>query len=554
MFDLLASSLSSTFNVPHLIARIAISRGVKTVSEFHALLYGNSNSVLDPFSMLGMNEAVEWILNVREKKETLLVFGDYDLDGLSSVALLVRGLSDIGISVQWRLPNRFGAGYGLSTAAIDEMISAGAQKLITVDTGITANAEIDYANEKGLRTMVIDHHQPSGEGLPNCDVLLDPHQEQDFYQNKDLCGVGVAYKFLCALYSRLNIPLSEHFLELVALGTLADLVPMTPENRYFTRCGLFSMWKSPFPGIAAICHSQLQYPQTMSAQSIIFRVAPLLNAPGRMEKPDPALELLLCDKRESAIGMVKTLAGWNIKRKNKENEISKMAVQRVRDLHGDNLPSVLIVDGKDWHLGVIGIVAAKLTQEFDRPAAVLSIQADGLASASARAIPGFNWHKALFECRDLFTRWGGHANAAGFSILQENISTLRERLNSNPSEYQEPKVLIEKTLPIQVAFTEIDDNLMRWLSQMEPLVGKFSMPLFRAEKVTICSMRESPGGHLNLELSQAGSLRFPGIAFGMGKKKNAIASLGKEVTVDFEIAWNVFYGKPTLQLQVKNIF
>lgn len=554
MKDLLASSLANTFNVPHLIARIAVSRGIKTSQEFHALLYGEPESVLDPYSMDGMKEAVEWILKVRENNEILFIYGDYDLDGLSSVALLVRGLQKIDISVQWRLPNRFGAGYGLSIAAIDEMLKAGAQKLITVDTGITANAEIAYAKEHGLPTMVIDHHQPSGEGLPCCDVLLDPHKEQDSYLNKDLCGVGVAYKFLCALYQHLNLPIPEHFLELVALGTLADLVPMTKENRYFTRSGLFKMWKSPFPGILALCHSQLQYPQTMGAQSIIFKVAPLLNAPGRMEKPDPALDLLLCDSREVATGLVKNLVAWNVKRKNKENEISRMAIQRVKDLYKDNLPSVLIVDGEDWHVGVIGIVAAKLTQEFNRPAAVLSIQKDGMACASARAIPGFNWHKALFECRDLFSRWGGHANAAGFSILKEKIELLRNRIQENGDNFTEPQTVSEKTEPIDVAFSEIDQNFMAWLSQLEPLIGKFPVPLFRATNVNICFMRESPGGHLNMELAQNGSPRFPAIAFGMGKKKNAIAALGKEVSVEFEIIWNVFYGKPTLQFQVKNIF
>lgn len=554
MLDLTASSLANSLNVPHLVARIAVSRGIKTVSEFHALLYGKESSVLDPFSMFGMKEAVEWILKVKESNESLFIFGDYDLDGLSSVALLVRGLSSLGISVKWRLPNRFGAGYGLSIDAIDEMLSAGAQKLITVDTGITANAEIAYAKEKGLCTMVIDHHQPSGEGLPCCDVLLDPHQEQDSYKNKDLCGVGVAYKFLCALYSTLNLTLPENFLELVALGTLADLVPMTPENRFFTRTGLLKMWESPFPGIKEICHSQLQFPQFMGAQGIIFKVAPLLNAPGRMEKPDPALDLLLCNNKESAPLLVKNLSSWNAKRKNKENEISKMAIQRVKELYGNDLPPVLVIDGYDWHLGVIGIVAAKMTQEFNRPSAVLSIQPDGVASASARAIPGFNWHKALFECRDLFSRWGGHANAAGFSIAKENIDLLRNKLNENVSAFQDTTIQTNTLPPIDVAFSELDDSLMLWLSRMEPLVGKFASPIFRASQVSISSLRELRGGHLYLELSQNTSARFSAIAFGMGKKKKEIVSLGKYVSVDFEIAWNVFNGRRSLQLQVKNIF
>lgn len=552
--EAIASAIARSLNIPHVVARILVSRGFTSVPAVHALLSGNNGAELNPFTILGMKEAVKWTLDVRDRGESIFVYGDYDLDGLSSVSLLKRALNHLGFEIKWRLPSRFGSGYGLSVAAIDEMIEAGAKNILTVDTGITANEEIAYAKSKGLHVMVIDHHQPSGEGLPVCDVLLDPHQEGDSYGNVDLCGVGVAYKFICALYETLNEPHPEYLLELVALGTLADLVPMTPENRYFTHKGLAHIWDSPFPGVRELCRSLLQHPQFVTAQGIMFKVAPQLNAPGRIERPDPALAVLLCDTPTEAKNLVEALGVWNQKRKNTENEISEMAIARVHELYGNDLPPVLLVDGENWHVGVIGIVAAKLTQEFDRPAAVISIQPDGIACASARAIPGFNWHKALFECRDLFTRWGGHSNAAGFSLAKENIDELRRRIIEFAKSSEGVELdRREPVATIDVAFAEIDETLMLWLARLEPLIGNFPAPVFRAKNVRVKDARELRGGHLGLELGQGLGFSFKAIAFGMAKRMS-VTTHAKNVTVDFEVSWNVYNGRRTLQLQVKDIF
>lgn len=552
--DSLASTIANRLAIPHVIARIAVERGFRTVPSVYHLLYGEPESELDPYGILGMDKAVRWILGVRARNEPVFIFGDYDLDGMSSVALLVRGLNSVGIATKWRLPNRFGTGYGLSIPAIDEMLSAGARNLITVDTGITANSEIAYANSKGVHTMVIDHHQPSGEGLPACDVLLDPHQDGDSYGNIDLCGVGVAYKFICALFKRMKRTPPPDYLQLVALGTLADLVPMSPENRLFTRLGLSNMWNSPFPGLRELCRVQLAHPQFVGAQGITFKVAPLLNAPGRMEKPDPSLELLLCDDPAKSSKMVSELGAMNTRRKDTENEITKAAIARVHELYGGELPPVLVVDGVGWHLGVIGIVAARLTQEFSRSTAVISVQDDGHASASARAVPGFNWHKALFDCRDLFTRWGGHEIAAGFTLPKEHIAEFRKRLLETASSYffeEPPEALAPST--IDIALSEIDDSIMQWLARMEPLGGSFPVPVFRAHDVQVKRSRVLSGGHLHLEVSQPGSHRFSAIAFGMGQKRQEIAATNHLETLDFELAWNVYNGERSIQMMVKNL-
>ena len=569
MEDLVASTLSSSLKIPHAVARFLVSRGIKTVSDAYHMLRSSENDVHDPFLMMGMDKAVEWILAVRERGERVFIFGDYDLDGMTSVTLLTRCLKTVGIDSEWRLPNRFGDGYGLSVPAVDEMYEAGARNLITVDTGITANAEIAHAKELGMAVMVMDHHQPSGDGLPISDVLLDPHQDGDSYPNPELCGVGVSYKFICALFSRLGLKNPVEYLDLVALGTLADLVQMTPENRFFTRSGLECLKDSRWPGVQEMYASLMKPHSCVGGIDVMYKLAPLLNAPGRMERPDPALKLLLCENKSEAPQLLAELKEWNVRRKEKEAEITEMALEQVKAIYGDSVPTVIVVAGENWHVGVIGIVAAKLAQEFHRPSAVLSI-IDGMAHASARAVPGFNWHKALFESRDLFDRWGGHANAAGFSLESSRIDELRGRLLQSAAEqgYTGEVVNTDESYPydIKIALSELvvetcapsgrfpvrERSILDYIDLLEPFGGNFPYPTFRAEGVTVHRVRELRGGHLQMEISQAGSNVFPAIAFGLRKSK-ALLGRSRPVTVVFEPVWNYFNNTKTVQLCIKSI-
>ena len=574
--ELLASSMAQSLRIPHAVARFLVARGVRTLTEAHRMLCGNAGDVHDPFLMKGMKEAVEWLLDVRERGEKVFVFGDYDLDGMTAVTLMTRALAELGIESDWRLPNRFGDGYGLSVSAVEEMHGAGARNVITVDTGITANAEIALAKKLGMSVLVIDHHQPSGEGLPECDVLLDPHQEGDTYPNPELCGVGVSYKFICALYSRLGMPEPKKFLDLVALGTLADLVQMTPENRSFTKAGLKSIEGSCWPGLQEMYGDLMKRHGSVGGIDVMYKFAPLLNAPGRMERPDPALKLLLSPNMAAANALMAELKEWNSKRKQKEAEITDMALEQVKAKYGDKLPTVLVVAGNNWHVGVIGIVAAKLAQEYHRPTAVLSIT-DGMAHASARAVPGFNWHKALFESRDLFDRWGGHANAAGFSLPSDKIDELRERLEQS-AKVQNYTGAVEE-LPagaypydIRISLNELVVEAEQYMSPdgstcpggkklisildffdlLEPFSGNFPYPIFRADNIKVHRLRELRGGHLQMDISQAGSRVFPAIAFGLRKSK-ALLHGDKPVSVIFEPTWNYFNDRKSMQLCIKAI-
>ena len=332
-----ATALAHGLRIPHVVARFLVSRGIHSTTAASRLLCAKKDDELDPFTMKGMEDAIRWIMEVREKNAKIFIFGDYDLDGMTSVTLLTKAFGELGMVSEWRLPNRFGDGYGLSIAAVDEMFKAGARYVVTVDTGITANEEIAHAKELGMAVMVIDHHQPSGEGLPICDVLLDPHQEGDPYKNSELCGVGVSYKFICALYSRLGKPRPTKFLDLVALGTLADLVQMTPENRLFTKAGLSQLQKSPWAGVQEMYSALMKPESCVGGIDVMYKFAPLLNAPGRMERPDPALKLLLSPNRAQAGALLAELKNWNARRKQKEAEITDMAMEQVKQVYGDTL-------------------------------------------------------------------------------------------------------------------------------------------------------------------------------------------------------------------------
>lgn len=558
--ELSASSIARHLGVPHLAARILVSRGCVSISEAYSRMHSSPSHVLDPLSpktpMLGMEKALEWIEAARASGEKLCIFGDYDMDGLTGTTILKRGLSEIGIDASWHLPCRFGvgSGYGLSKESVDQMLSEGVKNLLTVDTGITANAEIEYAKSKGMRVMVIDHHEPSGDGLPPCDVLLDPYQEGCRYPNKALCGAGVSYKFIDTLLKKKSIGNGDKYLDLVALGTLADLVEMTPENRYLTRRGLSMLQESRWPGVRELCRKQLENIPYIGGLDVLFRIAPLMNAPGRMDRPDTALELLLCDSKREASAILEKLVRYNNLRKKTEADISEAAIGWVNSHYKEGLPQVLVVDGKEWHPGVIGIVAAKVAQTFNRPAAVMTVS-DGVAQASARAVLGFNWHRALFEVRDLFLRWGGHANAAGFSLKEENIPLLRERLQKsaegqNYSGGAEPTEESAERIP--AALNEITPALMRAIQDIEPFGGKNPYPILYTENVRVEKVRELRGGHLQLKLSQGGSAPFAAIAFGMADAKGKIDG-EHSISVAYEPIWNVYNGRKEIQLLVKAI-
>lgn len=552
----LATEIARACRVSLLMGRLLVRRGCATVDDARSWLDWQGEWNHPPTLMKNMDRAVDWMLEALADGSPVFVHGDYDLDGVTSTAIMVRALGALGIPVRWMLPSRFGEGYGMSCTAVDQMVEQGAHWIVTVDTGITANAEIAHAKSLGIRVLVVDHHRPSGDGLPDADVILDPHQPGCAYPNKGLCAAGVSYKFMTALYERLGRPLTElePYLDFVALGTLADLVPLTPENRWMVRRALANLSNSRWPGVRELCARQLDRVQSVGGQDVLFRLAPLMNAPGRMGVPDKALQLLLCDHVSEAQALVEQLRQTNEERKRIEAEITAKSIAWVQERYADQIPSVLVVDAPDWHLGVIGIVSAKLAQMFGRPAAVLSVQPDGMAHASARAVEGFNWHSALFECRDLFARWGGHANAAGFSLEKDKVEPLRQRLQVLAEGQQfNPDQSGRIVCDLEMSLSELTPSFMEELRRLEPFGGENPYPVFVVRQVFVNRLREVRGGHLQIEVAQSDTRSFSGIAFGMPGLKSHIEAIGPMIDLAFEASWNVYNGKRSIQLLVKGV-
>ncbi|MCL2207868.1 MAG: single-stranded-DNA-specific exonuclease RecJ [Fibromonadales bacterium] len=549
----LSMEIAQRHKVSVLLARILVLRGVKTPEESDRWLNWDLDSEHDPFLMKNMDKAIDWACAMRESKKNVWIYGDYDLDGISGAAVLAAALGNWGLSVNCMLPNRFDGGYGLSAATLQKMRDSGAESLILVDTGITAIDEIKAAKEFGMQVLVLDHHKPSGDGLPDADAILDPFMDDCEYPNKSLCAVGVAYKFLHALYQKTGKPHSdlERYLPMVSLGTLADIVPLSAENVCLIRKGMSKFLDSDCLPIQILYERYATDKKFVNSNDIHYRMAPLLNAPGRMESPDSALKFLLCKDKDEIEILYAKLSECNAERRKIEQDIHNQANKRLEEIYGNNLPKVLIIDALEWNIGVIGIVAARVAQEYKRPTAIISVQSDGIAAASARSAGSFNWHAALFPSRDIFIRWGGHVKAAGFNMAAEKISELRVRMEEQ-AEIQGFVPVMEECVhyDLEVSLSELSLKFLGELKRLEPFGNENPYPVFLARKVAIRGLKHVNGGHVRFYAVQ-GRTSIPAIAF---NKTHLADSLQKgSVDLIFEVRSNVYQGVENVQLNVAGV-
>ncbi|MDR2580339.1 MAG: single-stranded-DNA-specific exonuclease RecJ [Fibromonadaceae bacterium] len=549
----LSLEIAKRHKVSILLARLLVLRGVKTPEEADNWLNWDMPCEHSPFLLKNIDRAIELVVEAKKNKKNVWVYGDYDLDGISGTAILVGALGDWGLPASWMLPNRFNGGYGLSTNALQKMKDAGADFLILVDTGITAREEIKAAKELGMQVLVIDHHKPSGEGLPNADAILDPFLEGCEYPNKSLCAAGVAYKFLDALYQKTGKPLSdlERYLPMVSLSTLADIVPLSPENISLIRKGMIKFSNSDCLSIQVLYEKIAIDKNFVTSNDMHYRMAPLLNAPGRMESPDAALNFLLCKSKEEIESLYNKLVECNTERRVMELDIHKYAIKRLGEIYGDNLPKVLIIDSLEWNIGIIGIVAARMAQEHRRPTAIISVQSDGIATASARSAGSFNWHGALYPCRDIFIRWGGHVKAAGFNIAAEKINELRTRMEEQ-ADIQDfvPSPEEASHYDLEVSLAEINMNFLNELRKLEPFGNENPYPIFLARQVLVRNLKPLTGGHLRFYAVQ-GRTSIVAIAF---NKPHLAGALQKgTVNLVFEARRNIYKEIESVQLIVHGV-
>ena len=527
-----------------LLSAVLALRGIRTIAEARELLDGGLPRLHDPMRMQGMAQAVRRLRGAIERKEAVAVYGDYDVDGITATCLVTDYLRSKGLKCVGYIPDRNEEGYGLNCAALDTLRAEGVTLLITVDCGITAVEEARHTREIGMDMIVTDHHECKPGALPDAVAVIDCKQEGNCYPNPDLAGVGVALKLVCACEGNAEAIL-DRYADLVAVGTVADVMPLVGENRYLVRRGLEMLARAPRPGFAAMLRETGVDPSRLTASTIGFSLAPRLNAAGRLGQATKAANLLMATRPEEAAALAAELCELNRQRQTIETEIWKDALAKLEGKHPEG-PIVLASDR--WHQGVIGIAASRLAEQFSLPAIMVCLSGDH-GKGSCRSYGGFNLFEALSACSEHLLGFGGHALAAGMTIRSDKLQDFRRALDlyyrANRPEAQ-PEVACD--LLIRDASLLTLENV-RELDRLEPYGNGNPKPVFCMTNVVLESADQVGGGrHLKIQIDP-GSGRMDGIFFSHSAQALGIAA-GDRVDLAFTPQINEFRGHSTVQLVI----
>ena len=484
-----------------LLAGVLTARGITDPAEALTLLAGEEE-LSDPSLLTDMDKACERIWQAIDNGETIVVFGDYDVDGVTATALLYQHLKGMGATVKCMLPSREGDGYGLSKNAIQTIHDKGYQLIVTVDNGISAVAEADFAAELGIDLIITDHHLPP-ETLPKAVAVVDPRREDDTSPFKGLCGAGVAFKLCAALDGCPPEEMLDYCGDLAAVGTVADVMPLTGENRTLVKYGLHLLQQTDRPGLEALLEAVGLAGRPVTAENVSYAIAPRINAAGRMDSAVTALQLVLCEDPDRAEELANKLNEINTKRQETELQIFK-AAQELLEQQPERLEDrVILLWGRDWHPGVIGIVASRLVERTGRPVIVATVDEHGECKGSGRSVQGFNLHACIGACADLLIRYGGHAMAAGLSVREENLPELRRRLNDWAA--RECPVLHSTPLEcdLSIHLDRVTVESVRRLDELAPYGAENPTPVFLLQSAVVDGVYPvSDGKHSRLRLRQ----------------------------------------------------
>ena len=546
------SVVARAAGVTELLARLLVNRGISDAGATERFLTATLTDCYDPFLMRGMKAAVERLVTARKEVEPVCVYGDYDVDGITSTALLIGFFRSVGFACFYHIPNRMEHGYGLSEDGIRAAAAGGARVIVSVDCGITAVAEAELCRTLGIDLIITDHHTP-GEIIPDACAILNPHLPDCRFPFKLLSGVGVAFNLLIALRTRLreagsftngDAPNLREYLDLVALGTIADIVPLTDENRLFVRFGLKELSSTRRPGIAAL-KSVAAVTGEVSCYDVGFLLAPRLNACGRLEDATRGVELLLCRDPEEARIIAGELDASNTERRQIEQEILRDARTMVEDDDRDRFGIVLA--SAEWHPGVIGIVASRLVELYHRPTVLIALM-DGSGRGSGRSIPTFHLYDALAACSGNLLKFGGHKYAAGLSLSEDLLLAFSEEFDAHAAGVLTPNDLMPVLLiDAELAPEEISLELPTLLAKLEPHGAGNPSPLFLLRQVKVIDQRVLKEKHLKLKLAlPCGSV--DAIAF-----NRADFSCTGAVDLVFSPEINVWKGRQSLQLKIRDL-
>jgi single-stranded-DNA-specific exonuclease len=547
------TQLASELRLAPLTARVLALRGIASAEAASAFMQSSLASLPDPFLLPGMSRAVQRLAVAIERGERIAVHGDYDVDGITGTALLVETLRMLGADVESHIPLRLKDGYGLSGEALRQAAAGGAKVALSVDCGVSAVVEARLALELGLDLIITDHHQPP-ETLPAALAIINPHLPENRFPFRDLAGVGVAFLLLVALRKTLRErgffsprpePDLRRGLDLVALGTIADVVPLQGVNRILVRAGLKSMNNSDRPGLRAL--KEVAAVSEVSCGNVAFRLAPRLNAAGRLEDALLGVELLLESSPERSLPMARLLDDFNRERQAIEQEALRQAVARLEAEKGAGRFSIVLADSR-WHPGVIGIVASRLVERYHRPAVLIALE-NGQGKGSARSIPGFHLYQSLERCRSHLAGFGGHAFAAGLSIAENEVEVFAAAFEEVAQECLgegdlQPRVLHDG----EILLEELSEPVVRQLAELAPFGMGNPEPSFLARGGRAQQVQTMGGKHLRFTLRQGG-YSLPCIAFGMAERQQDLVG---ELDLLFTPVLNEWRGKVSVQLRLKD--
>lgn len=552
-----AERLSAQLNIPPLVAKLLVQRGYKDKEAAEVFLQGGEDRLHDPYLLIGMKEAVDRIRQAADNGEFIRIYGDYDADGVSSTSLLIHVFRELGYTFDYYIPHRALEGYGLNTGAIDLAAADGVRLIVTVDTGISAYEQVEYAKSLGIDIVVTDHHEPP-ERIPEAVAVVNPKREDCPYPFKGLAGVGVAFKLATALMGR---PPME-WTDIVSLGTIADIMPLTDENRVLVRAGLERLQNTGNIGFRALSEACGIELDQVTSTTVAFGMAPRINAAGRLDHAKRAVELLTTGDYDEAIRAASSLDVLNKERQRivegivKEAELQWQGKRDAAQAAARPEPAVIVLAGEGWNVGVIGIVASKILERYYKPVIILGIDPEsGMCKGSARSIEGYDLHAALTECDELLDHYGGHQAAAGMSLHRDQLPAFEEKLSELAMEWLTEQDWIPKTaIDLVCSVGDASVHTIGQLALLEPFGAGNPSPRLLLQSAELSDYRTMGKDSRHLKLSlRSGRASLDAVGFGLGELSNQLQA-GLPVDLVGELSINEWNGQRKAQLHIHDLY
>ena len=542
------NKIAKKHNISELMAKVIMNRNIPE-EKIESFLHPKLSDLYDPFLFNDMDKAVDRILKAIDQKEKITIYGDYDVDGITSATILVKYFTNLNANVDAYLPNRLSEGYGLNEASLDSIHESGTKLLVTVDCGISGYEEVEYAKKLGMDVIITDHHE-CHERIPNCIAVIDAKRPDSNYPFNGLAGCGVSFKLAQAISKKLKLPDESYlnYLDIVALGTIADIVPLVEENRIIVKYGLEMMKKTENPGLKALINSSAL--KSIDSSAISFGLAPRINACGRMGQAELALKMLLTDNLKEAVDIATKLQEMNRNRQEIERGIINEAIEQIeKEKLSDD--KIIVVGKENWHHGVIGIVSSKITESYYKPSILICFEGEE-GKGSGRSVDGFDLHAALTACSNYLQKFGGHEMAIGLTLDKSNFENFRKAI----CDYAKDKLPDESVPTIkydaEITCKDVSKDIINELKLLEPYGEGNPAPLFAYKNIKVDSIRTlSNDKHLKLNVKDEHRI-FSAIAFNMGEKKNSIR-MGDKADILCAIELNTYNGIEMIQLNIKDI-